>query len=84
MIYTIYRQKKFRKPRYIVFYWKIQLEKVQLTLDLKNNTILYQNVYLPCKTDQRYCHPTIRILVTTVWFPEYTCTIFKSLKFMHE
>ena len=29
--------------------WKIQLEKVQLTRDLKDYTIIYQGVRLPCK-----------------------------------
>ena len=31
------------------FDWKIQLEKVQLTRDLKDDTILYQGIRLPCK-----------------------------------
>ena len=31
------------------FDWKIQLEKVQLTRDLKDITILYQGIRLPCK-----------------------------------
>ena len=34
------------------FDWKIQLEKVQLTRDLKDDTILYQGIRLPCKNDQ--------------------------------
>ena len=31
------------------FDWKIQLEKVQVTRDLKNDTILYQGIRLTCK-----------------------------------
>ena len=33
------------------FNWKIQLQKIQLTQDLKDNTIIYQGIRLPCKTD---------------------------------
>ena len=33
------------------FDWKIQLEKIQLTRDLKDNTIIYQGIKLPCKND---------------------------------
>ena len=33
------------------FDWKIQLEKVQLTRDLKDDTILYQGIRLSCKND---------------------------------
>ena len=33
---------------------KIQLEKVQLTRDLKDDTILYQGIRLLCKHDQGY------------------------------
>ena len=54
------------------FDWKIQLEKVQLTRDLKDNKILYQAIRLPCKNDQGYCDPTTRTQVTIVWFPEET------------
>ena len=32
------------------FDWQIQLEKVQITRDLKNDTILYQGIRFPCKT----------------------------------
>ena len=31
------------------FDWKIQLKKIQLTQDLKDNTIIYQGIRLPCK-----------------------------------
>ena len=31
------------------FDWKIQSEKVQLTRDLKDETIIYQGIRLPCK-----------------------------------
>ena len=62
------------------FDWKIQLEKVQLTRDLKDGTILYQGILLPCKNDQRYCDPTTRKQATIVWFPEETCTVFQVAK----
>ena len=42
------------------FDWKIQLEKVQITRDLKEDTILYQRIRLPCKKYQGYCDPTTR------------------------
>ena len=48
---------------------KIQLEKVQLTRVLKDDTILYQRIRLPCKNDQGYCDPTTRTQATIVWFP---------------
>ena len=32
------------------FDWKIQLEKIQLTRDLSDNTMIYQGIRLPCKT----------------------------------
>ena len=59
------------------FDMKIQLEKVQLTRDLKDDTILYQGIWLPCKNDQGYCDPTTRTQATIVWFPEETCTVFQ-------
>ena len=59
------------------FDWKIQLEKVQLTRDLKDDTILYQGIGLPCKNDQGYCDPTKRTQATIVWFPEETCTVLQ-------
>ena len=59
---------------------KIQLEKVQLTADLKDDTILYQGIRLPCKNDQGYCDPTTRTQSTIVWFPEETCTVFQVAK----
>ena len=40
------------------FDWKKQLEKVQLTRDLKVDTIIHQGIRLPYKNDQGYCHPT--------------------------
>ena len=49
------------------FDWKIQLEKVQITRDLKDDTILYQGIRLPCKNDQRCCDPTTRTQATTVF-----------------
>ena len=59
------------------FDWKIQLENVQLTRDLKGETIIYQGKRLPCKTDQGYCDPTTRKEATIVWFPEDICTTFQ-------
>ena len=59
------------------FDWKKQLEKVQLTRDLKDDTSLYQGIRLPCKNDQGYCDPTTRTQATIVWFPEETCTVFQ-------
>ena len=63
------------------FDWKRQLEKVQPTRGcLKDDTILYQGIRLPCKNDQGYSDPTTRTQVTIVWFPEETCTIFQVAK----
>ena len=62
------------------FDWKIQLEKVQLTRDLKDDTTIYQGIRLPCKNDQGYCDPTTRTQATIVWFPEDTCTTFQVAK----
>ena len=62
------------------FDWKIQLEKVQLTRDLSDNTMIYQGIRLPCKNDQGYCDPTTRTQATIVWFPEDTCTTFQVAK----
>ena len=56
------------------FDWKIQLEKIQFTRDLKDNTINYQGIRLPCKNDQGYCDPKTRTQASIVWFPEDTCT----------
>ena len=62
------------------FDWKIQLEKVQLTRDLSDNTMIYQGIRLPCKNDQGYCESTTRTQATIVWFPEDTCTTFQVAK----
>ena len=62
------------------FAWKIQLEKVHLTRDLKDDTIIYQESRLSCKYDQEYCDPTARIQATIVWFPEDTCITFQVAK----
>ena len=59
---------------------KIQLEKVQLTRDLSDNTMIYQGIRLPCKNDQGYCDPTTRTQATIDWFPEDTCTTFQVAK----
>ena len=64
------------------FDWKIQLEKVQITRDLKADTIRYQGIALPCKNYQGYCDPITRTQATIVWFPEKTCTLFQVAK-MH-
>ena len=62
------------------FDWKKQLEKIQLTRYLKDNTIIYQGIRLPCKNDRGYCDPTTRTQATIVWFPEDTCTTFQVAK----
>ena len=62
------------------FDWKIQLEKIQLTRDLTDNTMIYQGIRLPCKNDQGDCDPTTRTQATIVWFPEDTCTTFQVAK----
>ena len=59
------------------FFWKIKLEKVQLTRDLSDKTMIYQGIRLPCKIDQDYCDPTTRTQATIVWFAEDTCTTFQ-------
>ena len=66
------------------FYWKTQLEKVKLTRDLKDDTILYQGLRLPCKNDRGYCDSRTRTQATIVWFPEDTCTTFQVAKFVQE
>ena len=62
------------------FDWKIQLENIQLTRDLTNNTMIYQGIRLLCKNDQGFCDPTTRTQATNVWFPEDTCTTFQVAK----
>ena len=62
------------------FDWKLQLEKIQLTRDLSDNTMIYQGIRLPSKNDQGYCDPTTRTQATIVWFPEDTCTTFQVAK----
>ena len=62
------------------FDWKIQLEKIQLTRDLTDNTMIYQGIRLPSKNGQGYCDRTTRIQATIVWFPEDTCTTFQVAK----
>ena len=62
------------------FDWKIQLDKVQLTRDLSDNTMIYQGIRLPCKNDQGYSDPTTRTQATIVWFHEDTCTTFQVAK----
>ena len=78
MIPQIAKQIQKKGYQEIMFFdWKIQLEKVQLIRDLKDDTILYQGIRLPCKNDQGYCDPTTRTQATIVWFPEETCTVFQ-------
>ena len=62
------------------FDWKTKLETIQLTRDLKDNTIFYQGIRLTCKNDQGYCDPTPGTQATIVWFPEDTCTTFQVPK----
>ena len=62
------------------FDWKIKLEKMQLTRDLTDNTIIHQGIRLPCKNDQGCCDPTTRTQATIVWFPEDTCATFQAAK----
>ena len=59
---------------------KKQLEKIQLTRDLKDNTIIYQGIRLPCKNDKGYCDPTTRTQATIIWFPEDTCITIQVAK----
>ena len=56
---------------------KSQLEKVQLTRDLKDDSILYQGFRLSCQgyCDQGYCDPTTRTQATIVWFSDFISTI---------
>ena len=62
------------------FDWKIQLEKEQLTRDLKDDTNLYQGIRLLCKNDQGFCDPTTRKKANIVWFLEDTCITFQVAK----
>ena len=62
------------------FDWKKQHEKIRLTQDLSDNTMIYQGIRLPYKNDQGYCDPTTRTQATIVWFPEDTCTTFQVAK----
>ena len=62
------------------FDWKKPFEKVQLTRDLKDDTIICQGIRVPCKNDQGYCNPTTRTQATIVWFPEEFCTVFQVAK----
>ena len=57
-----------------------QFKKVQLTHDLKDDNIMYQEKRLPCKTDQGYCDPTTRTQATIDWFPDDTCATFQFAK----
>ena len=72
--------KKKEYQENLFFDWKIQLEKVKVTRDLKDDTIIYQGISLPCKNDQGYCDPTTRTRTTIVWFPEDTCATFQVAK----
>ena len=57
------------------FNWEIQIEKIHLTRDLKDDTIIYQGLRL--KNDQGYCDPTTRTQATIVLFRNDTCTTFQ-------
>ena len=52
-------------------------QKIQLTRDLKDDTIIYQGIQKFCKNGQRYCDLTTITQATNVWFPEDTCTTFQ-------
>ena len=62
------------------FDWKKQLEKIQLTRDLTDNTMIYQGIRLPCKNNQGYYDPTTRTQATIVWFPKGSSTTFQVAK----
>ena len=68
-------KKRYQEMRF--FDWKIQLEIVQLTRDLTDDSIIYQGITFPRKNDQGYCDPTTRTQATIVWFPEDTYTEFQ-------
>ena len=59
---------------------EIQQEKVQKARDLKDDTIVYQGIRLPCKINQGCCDPSTRTQATIVWFSEDTCTTFQVAK----
>ena len=64
----------------LFFDWKIQMEKVQFTQEVKDDTIFYQGLHLPGKKDQGYSYPTTRTQATIVVFPEDICTTFQVAK----
>ena len=69
------------------FDWKIQLEKIQLTQNLKDDALIHQGIRIPCKNDKEYFDPTTRTQATIVWFPEDTCTTFqvaRMIKFLQQ
>ena len=81
MIPQIAKQIQKKGYQEIMFFdWKIQLEKVQLRRDLKDDTILYHGIRFRCKNEQGYCDPTTRTQATILWFPEETCTVFQVAK----
>ena len=66
------------------FDWKKQLEKVQITRDLKDDTILYQGIRLPCKNNQGYCDPTTPHKQPLYGFLKKHAQFFKSQKYTLE
>ena len=50
------KNKRYQEIKF--FDWKIQLEKVQLTRDLRDDATLYQGIKLPYINGQGYCGPT--------------------------
>ena len=58
--------KNKRYQEIMFFDWKIKLEKVQLTHDLKDDTKIYQGIRFSCKNDQGYCDLTTRTQATIV------------------
>ena len=55
---------KKRYQELMFFDWKMKLEKVQITRDLKVDTIIYQGIKLLCKNDQGNCDTTTRTQAT--------------------
>ena len=62
------------------FDWKTLLEQIQLTRELKNDTIFHQKIRLPCKNHQGHCDSTSRPQAIILWFPEDSSTTFQVAK----
>ena len=59
------------------FDWKIQLEKIQLTRDLSDNTMIYQGIRYLVKMIKVIADPTTRTQATIVWSPKIHVQHFK-------